>query len=212
MSIYTFYLKFSKLPKIEKYLINYAKARYINTFVKKGKSIKLHLGCGNVYLKNYLNIDVRPLKNVDIVADITSLPFIPDSSVDEIYTCHTFEHISHQKSMKVLEEWFRILKCEGKIIISVPDFEYIINIYKKTGNNIWNIKSVLMGEQDYPEDSHYSVFNYNFFEQILSHTGFKNIRRLSRSEKITNKDWSFRKIKVPTGEEFPISLNISAEK
>jgi predicted SAM-dependent methyltransferase len=212
MNIYTFYLNFTKVPKLKKYLINYAKSQYINAFMKKRRNIKLHLGCGNVYLRDYINIDVRPLKNVDLVADIASLPFIPDFSVNEIYTCHTLEHISHQKIIRVLEEWFRILKHKGKIIISVPDFERIIKIYKKTGNNIWNIKSVLMGEQDYSENMHYSVFNFEFLKQILSHVGFKNIRRLYSSEKITNKDWSFKKIKVPTGEEFPVSLNIIAEK
>lgn len=212
MNIYNFYLKFDKFPIIKKYLIEYAKKRYTSMFIKNGKKIKLHLGCGNVSLKNYINIDVRSLKNVDIVADITSLPFIPDCSVDEIYTCHTFEHISHQKSIDVLKEWFRILKSQGKIIISVPDFERVIQIYKKTGNNIWNIKSILMGEQDYPEDSHYSVFNFNFFEQILKYVGYKKIRHLENNEKITNKDWSFKNIKVPTGEEFSISLNVIAEK
>lgn len=212
MNIYSFHQKLEKFPRLKGILVSLERKIYVKSFLRKRKKVKLHLGCGEIILKNYVNIDIRKLRGVDIAADIINLPFIPDNSVDEIYTCHTFEHISHRLSIKVLKEWFRILKNDGKLIVSVPDFDSIVNIYKATGNNIWNIKSPPMGEQDYLENSHYSVFNFAFFHQILEHVGFRRIRKLNIKEKVTLKDWSFKKIRVPTGEAFFISLNIVAEK
>ncbi len=212
MNIYSLHKRLEKFPRLKELWVSLERKIFTNSFLKKGKKIKLHLGCGDIILKNYINVDIRKLKGVDIAADIIELPFIPDGSVDEIYTCHTFEHIPHRLSMKVLKEWLRILKGSGKLIVSVPDFDSIVSIYKSTGNSIWNIQSSLMGEQDYPENAHYSVFNFNFFRQILEHVGFKKIRKLNIEERITSRDWSFKKIKVPTGEEFFISLNIAAEK
>lgn len=47
------------------------------------------------------------------------LPF-EDESKDYIYSSHCLEHIPSMNVTKVLQEWFRVLKTYGYIIIEVP--------------------------------------------------------------------------------------------
>jgi hypothetical protein len=60
--------------------------------------MKLHLGCGQVYLKGYVNIDypssehtVQHKSVADRLTDISQLTF-PTSSVEEVRLHHVFEH------------------------------------------------------------------------------------------------------------------------
>lgn len=196
-------------------VIKYQKWRFQRAFapkVKAGKPIKLHLGAGDVILEDYINIDIRKLTGIDFAIDITRLSFIGNDMVDEIYTCHTLEHISHTTNMAILTEWRRVLKIGGKLLISVPDFDKIVEVYQASNGSIWDIKSPLMGEQDYPEDAHYSVYNFAYLKQILLHVGFASVRAMTKRDSVTDKDWSFRKLKTAAGKQFVISLNVIATK
>lgn len=114
----------------------------------KGKAIKLHLGCGNIKKEGYINIDVSKTPATDLVWDITkTLPF-KDNSVETIETYHVLEHLSvclmtnidpsygkkYGDIIKLLKEWRRVLKPEGKLIIEVPDFDTLVQEYIKADN------------------------------------------------------------------------------
>jgi predicted SAM-dependent methyltransferase len=90
--------------------------------------MKLHLGCGERYLKGYVNIDFPPSahtvqKNTvaDIVSDIQKLKY-PADSIDEIRLHHVFEHFPRVVACRLLATWHIWLKNEGLLRIEVPDF------------------------------------------------------------------------------------------
>ena len=56
-------------------------------------------------------------KNVDIVSDIAKIP-VEDSSFDAIMCVEVLEHIS--EPVKAIEEFFRILKPGGALILTAP--------------------------------------------------------------------------------------------
>lgn len=91
--------------------------------------IKLHIGCGVYHLEGWVNIDVRPLKSVDVVCDITKgLPFDKES-VDLIFLEHVFEHFSLPEGRSLLKDWYNILRPEGRVRIAVPGLEDAIDKY-----------------------------------------------------------------------------------
>ncbi len=80
--------------------------------------VRLDIGCGRSKFKGTLGVDLVPLPGVDVAADLnTGLPF-KDSSVDEIYTSHTLEHV--QDFTGVMEELWRICRPNALVHIWVP--------------------------------------------------------------------------------------------
>lgn len=80
--------------------------------------IRLDIGCGRSKFKGTLGVDLVPLPGVDVVADLTrGLPF-RDSSVSEIYTSHTLEHVENLPA--VMEELWRVCKPNALVHIWVP--------------------------------------------------------------------------------------------
>lgn len=89
--------------------------------IKKGSRIALDLGCGPAKKTGYIGIDRLLLPGVDFATDLESgLQFLPDNSVDEIYTSNFFEHIDNLEIM--LRECHRVVKPGGIIKVYVPHF------------------------------------------------------------------------------------------
>lgn len=84
------------------------------------RPIKLNLGCGDMILEGYDNIDLYNEKDGIIKMDIRNLNY-QDNSVDEIMCVHAFEHLSPYDVYNTLKEWYRVLKPYGKLIIELPD-------------------------------------------------------------------------------------------
>ena len=80
--------------------------------------IILNLGSGiRLVRKDVINIDFYPFANVDIVADITKLPF-KDNSVDAVVCESVLEHVKNPGI--IIQEIKRILKPDGIVYLSVP--------------------------------------------------------------------------------------------
>ena len=148
--------------------------------------MKLHLGCGKLYLDNYINIDIDS-PNADIKADIVNLNFINDKRVDEIYICHVLEHINRSKTINLFLEWNRLLKKEGILRISVPNFQSIVDIYQKN-KNMAELIGLLNGGQTNKYDVHYICYDYEILKEILLATGFHDVQRYDCEEFLKNKD------------------------
>jgi SAM-dependent methyltransferase len=84
---------------------------------------KLNLGCGEFKKQGYVNVDINPRVNPDVLLDLNnpkSYSRFADSSFDEIFCEHVLEHLD--RPFKVMEELHRILKPGGRLIIRVPHF------------------------------------------------------------------------------------------
>jgi predicted SAM-dependent methyltransferase len=83
------------------------------------KKIKLHLGCGLLYKKGYINIDNnKKLPKVDLLHDLTKRFTFKDNSIDEILCINVMEHIPNP--INLLREINRVLKPGGKSVFRVP--------------------------------------------------------------------------------------------
>ncbi|HDD45196.1 MAG TPA: hypothetical protein ENG63_10115 [Candidatus Desulfofervidus auxilii] len=84
--------------------------------------MKLNLGCGELYLKGYKNIDVSTDVKADEYYDIRTGIREPDNSVEEVLCGCILEQIcSNEEFLFVMNEIWRVLKPDGKLIGYVPD-------------------------------------------------------------------------------------------
>jgi ubiquinone/menaquinone biosynthesis C-methylase UbiE len=85
------------------------------------KKDKLNLGSGRFKKKNFINIDVDPSTNPDVLYDLNKIPYpFPDNSFSLITANHVLEHL--ENPFKIMKELHRILKSGGNLIIRVPHF------------------------------------------------------------------------------------------
>lgn len=93
----------------------------LNKILETEPQIVIELGCGKNKSEGRIGIDRLELPGVDIVADLEhGLPFLPDNSVDVIYSSHLLEHISNL-GVLMYDIW-RVLKPEGRKYLIVPHF------------------------------------------------------------------------------------------
>jgi predicted SAM-dependent methyltransferase len=178
------------------------------------KQIKIHLGCGKRYIPDFVHIDVRKFPHVDYIASVDKLDMFKDNSVDLIYACHLLEHFRRNETENVLREWYRVLKPGGILRIAVPDFEKLVEVYLKY-KDLRLILGPLVGGQDYPENTHYRVFDFETLSEVLKKIGFKNVYKYDWRETV-HKDYDdFSQAYIPHMDKdsgILISLNVEARK
>ena len=141
--------------------------------------VLVHIGCGTTNSPEFINVDARPLAHVHIAtSDITSLADFGNETVDLVYMCHVLEHIKKGDLTKVLLEMKRVLKDDGVLRISVPDFDKLIEVYNASAKDVGAICDQLMGGQDHEYNIHYSVFNHQRLSELLKEVGFRKVGSL----------------------------------
>lgn len=96
------------------------------------RPIYLNIGCGNVKLPNFVNIDREA--GADVQCDVTQgLPYA-DATVDGIYSEHFIEHLAQKDILGFLRECRRVLKPGGRVRIATPDLAALVTEY---ANNDW---------------------------------------------------------------------------
>jgi predicted SAM-dependent methyltransferase len=157
-------------------------------FVRLGSSsiTKLNLGCGNVHLPNYLNLDIVRTKAVDFVADISDISFLESGLYEEIRLDAVFEHLYRWQQLPFLKSAYKALKPGGKIVLNwLPDFDTLICSYQ---NKIPGIKSEMFDLYEVyrfthgdptplngPQQIHKDIFTAQSITKLLQEAGFSDI-------------------------------------
>lgn len=92
---------------------------------------KLHIGCGPMLLRGWINSDMEPdiAKGV-IYLDVTEpLPF-PDGSLNYIYSEHVLEHVTLETTFTHFGECYRALSPGGVIRVAMPDLQFLLDYFK----------------------------------------------------------------------------------
>ena len=176
--------------------------------------LRLHLGCGKIDHPGFVNIDALPRRHVHYVQAVDRLRRFGDNSADLIYACHVLEHFSHLQVPSVLKEWGRVLKHGGKLCLSVPDFDRLLDIYRDNGSDARCILNALMGGQEYAYNYHRVIFTRDYLEKLLLQAGFRRVYAWAPDDGGTGhdvNDWSRRPL-IVNGRSYPVSLNLEAEK
>ncbi len=162
---------------------------------------------------NFINIDVYPYPNVHFVRDVTSPRLWKEEGADVIYASHVLEHVERSRVQSTLDSWHRILRVGGLLRLSVPDFDAIVEIYTKRGNDIETIALPLMGGQLNQADFHYAIFNRASLADALHKSGFAVVRAWDPKNCNDHIFDDYSILEFDAGEKkIPISLNLEAIK
>ena len=134
----------------------------------------LNLGCGKDVREGFLNIDLYSDHPEVIAMDIRILN-LPDACADGILASDVLEHFSHRETHAILNEWARVLKPGGELVIRCPSLRLQCQAYM---NNVWDAdiaSYMIFGGQTNPGDFHSIGFDEQSIRKHLSNVGMEVI-------------------------------------
>jgi len=168
---------------------------------------KLHVGCGKVILKDWLNIfyenyeEYGRIKNNQGRAVLNynlshQWPF-PDHSISFIAGSHFIEHLDLNKGIEFLKKGYRVLKKGGVIHLSCPDLELYAHHYVKNNKKFFEHElirewctfqnaitpgEVFIAKAYDSGGAHQWFYDFESLKHILELVGFEQIKRCRRLE------------------------------
>ena len=160
----------------------------ITRYLKNNEVKKLHIGGGTRKIKDWLNTDIGNKKIMPVIDSTKRFPF-NTNTFDYVFSEHMIEHIKYQDGVKMLNESFRVLKSNGKIRISTPDLQFLIDLYLDKNNQLqndyikWSCKTYQLSEGSITELinnyfhswGHQFIYDKKTIESTLNKAGFTKI-------------------------------------
>ena len=142
---------------------------------KQGDEIRLNLGGGHIPRDEYLNVDVRPLDGIDIVAGVSNLPFEP-GTVTEIHSEHLIEHFPEEAlRRRFLPYWVSLLKPGGTFSVVTPDAGAMLAEHAAGRFSFEDLRLVTFGGQEYDGDFHFTMFTSDHLGALLREAGLVDV-------------------------------------
>jgi len=155
----------------------------------RGRRLRLHLGCGEVYLPSFINADINLLRKIDLWLDLRRPLPLPEGVIEGIYTLETLEHLYPDDLDRVLRECLRVLEPGGFIRIEVPNLRKAAEAYL-AGRAQWfpdwprayrspggRLSNFLLCD-----GQHRNAFDFPMLEELLQKAGFTDARECRRGE------------------------------
>ena len=157
-----------------------AEPRIVNPQKLEAADLRLNLGAGHLAMADYINVDMRELPGIDVVAPIDRLPFA-ERSVAEIFSSHTLEHFPElELRRRLLPYWFGLIRPGGAFRAVVPDLDAMTRAYASGEFSFERLRSVTYGGQEYEGDFHFTGFTPESLMALLDECGFERSTILAR--------------------------------
>lgn len=150
------------------------KKRKPNTaFLKSFENI--NFGAGYDRKEGYLNVDVDPACEPDLLIVDDDYSVIPHDHYREIYAKDVLEHIPRAQTLSALLDWSNYLKPKGKLYVETTSILGVAEQIKKhhafADQYGWQI--CLYGNQVHPGDFHHTGFTDVLLKVNLLAAGFE---------------------------------------
>lgn len=148
----------------------------LSSLIEEGGLI-LDVGCGKFKVHDSV-MGVDPYAESDLInvkAYMWDMPF-EDNSIDAIVCFHALEHISKYQVMPTLAEFSRVLKPNGKLLILVPDLEYVLWSFLANPNPNWEM-DMIFGLQSHEGEFHRTGYTKKILTDYLNEIGTLKIEK-----------------------------------
>lgn len=168
---------------------------------------RLHVGCGNIVVKNWLNLTYEKREKYGKIRNVNGflwlnynvtkkLPF-DDHSIQYIAGSHFIEHLDLNEGIDFFKEAFRVMKKGGVIRVSCPDMEIYVNHYvtrnKKffedplirracTFKNAETFGEIFIAKAYDSGGAHKWFYDFESLRHALEKAGFVKVQKRTRLE------------------------------
>ena len=105
--------------------------KLVSAYLANNQTKKLHIGCGDNILPEWLNTDYYPKnRNIPHLDATKQYPF-EDGTFDYIFSEHVIEHFAFAEGLSMLEQCNRVLISGGKIRLSTPNLRFLVDLYSE---------------------------------------------------------------------------------
>lgn len=137
---------------------------------------RLHVGCGPFPMEGWLNVDKFVQSRMVSYMDASQIYPFPDKTFCFIYAEHLFEHLTLDGALNMLKECYRVLRPQGVLRLSMPDLEFLIQLYLHPEKEVhrkyidWSIRQFMPEVVNlYSEGDFHAMYVLNNFYRAWGH-------------------------------------------
>jgi predicted SAM-dependent methyltransferase len=142
---------------------------------------QLHIG-GTVRKEGWEVLNALPGEHVDHLGNAIDLSRFNDGTFDCIYASHVLEHFDYSRELpQVLREWNRVLKQQGRLLLSIPDLSVLCTMLIEKDNTLaqqFMVMRMIFGGHVDEYDHHKAGLNEELLSAFLHDTGYACCRRV----------------------------------
>ena len=136
--------------------------------------MKLHIGCGKRYLKDWVNADIKS-DIADVRFDARKVFPFDNGTCKFIYCEHLIEHLTPKEGIFFLSECKRVLTRGGVLRISTPNLDYIADKYIHSADRLSICNWI---NTAFSEWGHKYIYNKQMLRTTLQSLDFMVYQRL----------------------------------
>lgn len=146
----------------------------IKRIFSRKKDQRLHIGSGDKRLEGWVNIDLKKLPGVDVVADVTKgLDF---KNVEAVFAEHFLEHLAVDDALSFLQESYRVLRPGGWLRLSTPNLDWVWTTHYRLGAEDEAKRDMAVHlNRAFHGWGHRFLWNREILEEALRATGFTDL-------------------------------------
>ncbi len=130
----------------------------------------LELASGERPQAGYWHLDRRAVDDVEILGDVATPP-LRSGVLRQLHAQHIIEHFPRGELAGVVRRWVELLEIGGSLTVVTPNLAYIADGYAKGTMPIGEVTGRLYGDQTYPGNFHFHMFDRATLIQCLREAG-----------------------------------------
>jgi predicted SAM-dependent methyltransferase len=135
---------------------------------------KINIGCGYDRRAGYLNVDMDPACNPDMLLTDNDFSNVPKRHFGHLAAIDVLEHVPRANTMHALLEWANILKAGGTMTLDTSSILGVAKLLQDRPSfaDQHNLTTCLFGNQTHPGDFHYTGFTEATLRTYVMSAGF----------------------------------------
>lgn len=178
--------------------------------------MKINIGCGSRnFGDDWIHIDGGNYDHINS-KDILIKEFRKESA-ELIYASHLIEYFDRGKIVQILKRWKEVLKPNGILRLSVPNFKVYAKLYLENKISLHDCLGPLYGKMEMGNETIYHKTTYDFssLKKLLEEVGLRNIKKYNWRKTEHSKFDDYSQAYIPHMEKNSgtlMSLNIECVK